>query len=63
MSEQIVTYEYAGFQYTITDRGGLDVTIRPLEGQHRAASKAKHLIAARDQYMEDRNAGSLRYKS
>lgn len=53
---QIVNYEYAGFQYIIEDRGGRDVTIRAAEGQHSAATKAKHLMAARNMYMVDKNA-------
>jgi hypothetical protein len=62
---QMVTYEYAGFQYVIKDRGGMDVTIRALDGQHFAARKPRHLIAARSMYMRDDNARprSLRTKS
>jgi len=45
-------YEYIGFLYLV-EKDGDDVRMVPLEGQHRAASKAKHIRNARFAYLED----------
>ena len=45
-------YEYAGFQYTISVDGD-EVKVMPIKGQHPAASKEKHIRAARECYLEE----------
>lgn len=45
-------YEYAGFRYVVTVVGD-DVRVVPVAGQHPAASKEKHIRAARECFLED----------
>lgn len=42
-------YEYIGFQYEV----GQNCEMTPVKGQHAAANKQKHRMAARDQYLQD----------
>lgn len=53
------TYEYAGFLYKVepSDRGPV---LSPLEGQHPAAAKQKHVMAARECYLDDRSRRNRR---
>jgi hypothetical protein len=44
-------YEYAGFRYYVDVDAIGTVRVLPVEGQHWAASKDKHLRAARDAYV------------
>lgn len=45
---KIPEVEYAGFRYQVLVGTQGEVSIIPVEGQHRAASKAKHINAARE---------------
>lgn len=45
---KIPEVEYAGFRYQVLVGTQGEVSIIPVEGQHRAASKAKHIQAARE---------------
>ena len=50
-------YEYAGFQYIVVKGEGKDkgdIEMVPVVGQHKAAWKSKHCMAAREQYLEDK---------
>jgi hypothetical protein len=53
MSE-LETYEYAGFTYHVIhgDDGGVDM--RPVHGQHYAAYRERHRVAARECYLAER---------
>jgi hypothetical protein len=48
------TYEYAGFRYYVDIDAIGTVRMRPVEGQHWAAARDKHLRAAREMYMAER---------
>lgn len=45
-------YEYAGFQYEVTETEYGKVILKPVSGQHPAASKDKHLRAATELFLE-----------
>lgn len=53
------TYEYAGFIYRVLKDGEGGVYLVPIEDQHRAAWKERHIRAARECYeQEKQNEGS-----
>ena len=47
-------YEYAGFMYDITGEGSAVAAI-PLPGQHPAANKEKHRMAAIECWLDDKS--------
>lgn len=51
-----VVYEYAGFNYYVLRDPKDRLFLVPLEGQHPAAAKPKHCIAARECYLQDHKA-------
>lgn len=55
----IIVYEYAGFNYSVKHMFGSEPEVTPLSDQHPAASKAKHIAAAREMYLDDWNAGRI----
>lgn len=52
MNDKQVTYEYAGFRYVMTRDDDGDWRAVPVEGQHKAASKEKHIRAAIEAFAE-----------
>ena len=54
MEETPELYEYAGFQYRVEHEPGSRPKMIPVAGQHHAASKLKHLFAAAECYLEDK---------
>lgn len=50
---QIWIHEYAGFNYQISSNGDGNWEVEPLEQQHAAASKHKHIQAARETFVEE----------
>lgn len=57
-SEQVYLYEYAGFMYEV-HQTFTGLKLRAFPGQHPAAAKEKHLRAAEEEYIKDRDAGRL----
>lgn len=56
MTEDLGTYEYAGFRYKVScvrTENGSHIFLAVAPGQHPAAAKDKHLRAALECYMED----------
>lgn len=49
----MVIHEYVGFQYRMEFENGLAVRAVPIEGQHRAAYKEKHRMAALETYRQE----------
>jgi hypothetical protein len=63
-SDSIEIYEYAGFSYRVVrDRLKVQMVVTdgiqmiPIDGQHPAASRERHVRAARTQYLEDLSRG------
>jgi hypothetical protein len=53
------TYEYAGFQFEVVRAGdGTFQRLIPMEGQHRAAYKERHRMAATEQFKEEHRDGT-----
>lgn len=52
LSTENEIYEYAGFTYVV-DHTASGVRLRPVPGQPFAAGKEKHLMAARQCYLQD----------
>jgi hypothetical protein len=52
--ELCAIHEYAGFRYYVDVDAIGTVRMVPVEGQHWAASKDKHIRAARETYMAER---------
>lgn len=46
-------YEYAGFQYIVTEEGGKITAAEALPGQHPAAYKDRHRRSAIEQAQDD----------
>lgn len=57
-SEAYETYEYAGFLYRVRPDGE-NVVMLTVPGQHSAASKIKHRLAAAECYLQDKKAGKV----
>jgi hypothetical protein len=51
------TYEYAGFRYYVDIDAIGTIRMTPVEGQHWAAAKDKHIRAARDMYVGESRKG------